>query len=83
MGGVSSAGAHDFGIFHNLYKNKNSDKITFDGGINLKLTHKQDIDMKNDASDFHQNFDVLTLGFDENHRNHFSYQYVACVKVSS
>ena len=57
-GGVPSAGARDFGIFHDLCKNKNSDKFTFDSGINLKLSHKQDIDMKNDSCDFHQN---LTL----------------------
>ena len=55
MGGLSSAGAHDFGIFHNLYKNKNSNKITFDGVINLKLSQKQDIDMKNESCDFYQN----------------------------
>ena len=28
-------------------------------------------------------YDVMTSDFDENHRNHFSYQYLACVKVSS
>ena len=56
MGGVSLAGAHDFGIFHDLWsKIKNSNNFTFDSGINLKLLHKQDIDMKNDSCDFHQN----------------------------
>ena len=55
MGGVSSAGAHDFDIFHNLCKNKNSNKFTFDAPINLKFSHKQDIDMKNDPCDFLQN----------------------------
>ena len=36
-------------------KIKNSNNFTFDSGINLKLSHKQDIDMKNDSCDFHQN----------------------------
>ena len=55
MGGVSLAGARDFDIFHNLRKNENSNKFTFDAPINLKTLYKQDIDMKNDPCDFFQN----------------------------
>ena len=33
----------------------NNDKFNFDGVINLNLSHKQDIDIKNDSCNFHQN----------------------------
>ena len=54
-GGVFSASGQDYSIFHNRCKNKNSDKFTFDAPINLKTSHKEDIDMKNDPCDFFQN----------------------------
>ena len=55
IGGVFSAGAHNYGKFHNPCKNKNSDKFTSDAPIDLKASHKKDIDMKNDPCDFLQN----------------------------
>ena len=55
MGGVFSVGAHNYGKFHNPCKNKNWDKFTFDDLIDLKTSHKEDIDMKNDPCDFLQN----------------------------
>ena len=58
IGGVFSAGAHNYGKFHNPCKNKNSDKFSFDAPIDLKTSHKVNIDMKNDLCDFLQN---LTL----------------------
>ena len=54
--GVFPRQVHMISAYFMIYaKMKNSNNFTFDSGINLKLSHKQDIDMKNDSCDFHQN----------------------------
>ena len=55
MGGVFAAGAHNYGKFQNPYKNKNSNKFTFDAPIDMKILHKEDIDTKNHPCDFISN----------------------------
>ena len=55
MGGIFSAGAHNYSKFHSPCKKKNSDKLTFDAPIDLKTSHKEDIDKKNDPCDYFQN----------------------------